>query len=583
MTAVAWHGAYLGLELAQRAPDSQAMLVTDHLTVYTLTELLPTGTGKPTAAFADRIETRSAGEQQDSVDVADAAVIPVTRVSTAGRGKTSVELLIVVVGRSQTTTLLWQYRGPTVRTALATGHCTPTTVLVSTVGSPPPPCLRLVSTPVRAPSAAGLADLSFALLVPDGVMLGIVDTAAPRAGAGAAAAAGASTSLELEQFLRPEAELQLPGTAGLPAGSLLAGTAGVPGARALAPPGAPSGLSGVTTANDVRVAAREAAARACGLALTPLHVFVAFPGSVLAFNRATREQAGWRLDLALPRSAGEAAAASAIGGGRGWDAGPGWRERVGSVAAGGAGGGRGDAEAAASRILGLVQDSAAPRPPGPDESDAHTQGRAVGILAYARAKLISVVIVDEARDEWKSLVERALSESDERRSAWLFEDAARQARDPSQRMWVVARRADWLISRGRAEEAADVLATTSRPFEGVVMRFASEGRSRALIRYATNVLEASTSVGDGLREIQQAVLSTWLLELYLTHLDEVAAEPDDTRESIMLDDDGEPVTEATVLTELRDFVEAFAEWMHGPTVLNLALSHGQESIFELLW
>ena len=553
---MAWVNGNLGEEAAKARGLSPAVLVTASGLVLELAGL--TSNGAPSrpalAALASLASIPGlAYSSEASVEVRDAAVVPTSRGAASGRE--SAEVLVILAGRARQATMLWQFRGPTVKAAIRNGLCHSRS-LPSPAGPPPPPCLRVAR---GGPGAGpGTGRLSFALLSGDGVLTGTVDPSAASAADSTSVSAGSPAP-----FLHLGAEIHLP-----PLLDPRETSAGASASSAAASSSSSSSSSLVVTADAASSAARSAAVRAVGLALTPLHVFVAVPHAVVAINRRTREPARWSFEVPelVPSFR------------RGADL----RRRDRDAPPAGA------ADMARRAISACVQDSASPLPPpapaGPAASSASDPAaRRVGIFALSQEKMVRVVVLDEGREEWRGLVRLARAEKDGPAARRLFEEAEGQARTPEARAWVKGEMADWLVGRGMAEEAAATLAETSRPFESVVLRFASEGSTRALIRYGTDVLERFVGQEEPeLGRIPCTVLATWLLELHLSFLDEVVARRDEGV-ALARDDAGDDVDEGTAEAEALDHVAIFAGWLHAPTAIGLALSHGRDRVFEALW
>ncbi|KAA0165871.1 hypothetical protein FNF28_03376 [Cafeteria roenbergensis] len=611
VTAVAW---VVPAEPSRSRQVSHAVLLTSSGRATEISEL--GSSGRPVVTDAGSLlRAQSAGlSSEAAVDIRDAVAISVSRSggvsgrrgassassagSAPGAAGAAAEVLFLIAGRARQTTLLWQYRGTSVRAAIAAGPCS-TTSLACPTGQPPPPSLRVAHSSASSSSSSaggrsGSAGLSFALLCADGVMIGDVDTSPAPGG-------GSSVAASRKSFLVLGPAIALPPLAGIPGGDIAAdakgsaaSSAAAPRPIGAAPPGSfrgrgsaltassASGASGAaaaataaSSADDIRTAARAAASRALGLALTPLHVFVVFKPSIVAINRRTRAPVDWVFEV--PDLAAAAAATRR-------PEGFGFGSRARSAP-------RPEAALASAALVACVQDSAMPAPPrvvAPDR--AQLEARRVGIFAHSAEKLVRVLVLDEARDEWKGLVRLARAEPDPAAARELFAQAAAESRSADQRAWVTGQLADWLIDKGCAEEAAQTLARTSRPFESVVLRFAAEGATRALIRYATEVLDRTEAEGAGGGDaggaddgvaIQRTVLSTWLLELHLAAADEAAAMADEGVEP-PLDERGEPLTEGAAEAAAAAHIDGYAEWMHAPTALSLVLAHGRERLFDQL-
>jgi hypothetical protein len=576
VSGLAWSNGHFGVDEARKSPPQVAMILAN-AAVWTAD--FSKRTGEPSKA----LDVFASEHLVDSpVDVWDLQAVTLRAGGKggsilAGKSEESV-VLVLVAGRTRQATLFWQLRGSTLRSAIK-GKQAGLSHLSSSLGQPPPPCLciqRVPSGPLAAsasPASASVAALSdsnrltFALLSGDGVMEGYID---PRV-----ALSKSSEGSKPFAVLTNEPLLITPG-AGVPRGTFTgssrdrAAAGGSDAASFLALQRSGASATSRTKSMQGGVitdANRMAACLAVGLCLTPFHVIVTFERQVIALNRRNGSQVWHEVPPAGDGGAREAAALDAAGS-------------------------YGD-------FFCACQDSAGA------SALVRADSMYSGILVVSRKLLWQVSVLDEARGQWRILSRLASNESDEGRARTLFLQAAEAASASDSKadshMEVQIQFAEWLLRSRRAVEAASVFARTSVPFETVALRLATTGFTVALIQYVRAVLEKTEDLTDragDVASIHQTVLSTWLVELYLSAMDEATLLSEEDRARRVWISSGRdpldfaPSTQSEALEvfpsqgelegELATALSLYSSWIHPPTALRLALSHGRTRVFETM-
>ena len=163
-------------------------------------------------------------------------------------------------------------------------------------------------------------------------------------------------------------------------------------------------------------------------------------------------------------------------------------------------------------------------------------GAALVALAYSDKHLFRIIASNEGRDAWRLHLSRG--DFDSARIAAAESPAALEA--------VLTAEADALLASGRAEQAAETLAKSSRPFEATCLRFLEGGHRDGLRRYLEERWERLRPLGAAVAP-QRAVLCAWILEL---HLDGLSGSSGGTLE--------ERVRSDSRKTKIRDFLRKAA-------------------------
>ncbi|CAO1622916.1 unnamed protein product [Sympodiomycopsis kandeliae] len=126
---------------------------------------------------------------------------------------------------------------------------------------------------------------------------------------------------------------------------------------------------------------------------------------------------------------------------------------------------------------------------------------------YTDASIFELVVKDEDRDVWKVYLERGAHDS-----------ALKHVRNSNQRDVVLSAKGDRFFKETRYIQAAQSYAQSfTRTFEEVVLRFLDVDARDALRYYLVARLERLRKVDT----TQRTMLATWLVEIYLSKLDEL--------------------------------------------------------------
>jgi hypothetical protein len=178
--------------------------------------------------------------------------------------------------------------------------------------------------------------------------------------------------------------------------------------------------------------------------------------------------------------------------------------------------------------------------------------------------VFEVEIESEERDVWKLYLDKK-----------EFENAHTFCNNGTQREQVLNAHADYHFSALRYEEAAAVYAKTARSFEEVTLKFVdSEGSSarNALKTYLLTKLFALKA--DDL--IQQTMICTWLVEIFLTNIDNFENDITDAEE---VKNDAKAAEIRIQLSAELDVFKQFLEYndyvLNKPATYELLSSHGR--------
>lgn len=174
------------------------------------------------------------------------------------------------------------------------------------------------------------------------------------------------------------------------------------------------------------------------------------------------------------------------------------------------------------------------------------------IWIYSDRRINQVVVVDEDRDMWKLLVQKARIGDPKD-----FEVALSMCKTESDEQQVFTAQADYYFEREQYDRAAAIYAKTTRSFEEVALRLVDVGQRDCL---KTFLLEKLKCLKRN-EKTQKTVVCTWLVELYLdqfTYLD--PADVDD---------------HANLLFEFKQFLQDHKRSLDPATTFNLIASHGR--------
>ncbi|KAI9224050.1 hypothetical protein BC828DRAFT_412683 [Blastocladiella britannica] len=140
------------------------------------------------------------------------------------------------------------------------------------------------------------------------------------------------------------------------------------------------------------------------------------------------------------------------------------------------------------------------------------------IWVISSDQLFELQVVDEGRDIWQFYL-----------NEHRFEEALKYCRTKDQRDLVIRRQAEFYFNSNRFVLSAKYFAQApSAPFEEVTLRFIEREELEALRVYLNLALEATSNRAKP-DDVQMTMLSTWLLELHLEHLNDLHPNEEEQR------------------------------------------------------
>jgi len=185
---------------------------------------------------------------------------------------------------------------------------------------------------------------------------------------------------------------------------------------------------------------------------------------------------------------------------------------------------------------------------------------------FTTQEIFEIVVTDEDRDVWRIMLKEG-----------QFGLASQYAKTPSQKDAVAVASGDYLISKGRHLEAANVYGKSSRPFEQVALTFIDHGEQDALRRYLTTKIATynKTSI------MQRTMIASWLIEIFMSKmnsLDDTITTKAQLTENTNTAETKDELT--TIRKEFEDFVTRYKGDLDPKTTYEIISSHGREQ--ELL-
>ena len=185
---------------------------------------------------------------------------------------------------------------------------------------------------------------------------------------------------------------------------------------------------------------------------------------------------------------------------------------------------------------------------------------------FTTRDIFEIVIADEDREVWKIMLKQQ-----------KFDLASQFAKTSAQKDAVAMASGDYLISKGRYIEAANVYGKSSRPFEQVALIFIDHGEQDALRRYLTTKIATykKTSV------MQRTMISSWIVEIFMSKINSL----DDTitTRAQLVENTNTAETKddlAAIRKEFIGFVNKYKGDLDRQTTYEIISSHGREQ--ELL-
>ncbi len=211
---------------------------------------------------------------------------------------------------------------------------------------------------------------------------------------------------------------------------------------------------------------------------------------------------------------------------------------------------------------------------------------------YTEMAVFKLSADQEDRDVWRLYLERALNPKISKDT--YFQKALKIVEtDPKRKDVVLTAKGDYAFRQKKFDDAANILARTTKSVEEVTMAFLNKGQKDSLRRYLLNKLKLiqhfkdndSNSEGGQLATQQLTCLCTWIVELYLDKLNEM-------HDSIELAESLKtqkfpttiniPINIATVQaqvakmrTDLITFLEKQKDNLHKDTTFKLLFAHGK--------
>ncbi|KAI8985185.1 Pep3/Vps18/deep orange family-domain-containing protein [Pilobolus umbonatus] len=192
---------------------------------------------------------------------------------------------------------------------------------------------------------------------------------------------------------------------------------------------------------------------------------------------------------------------------------------------------------------------------------------------YTTLSMYELSITNEERDVWKLYLEKK-----------NYNSALRYCKDPAQKDRVYTAQAKDYFGQRRFKMSAQIFAESTVPFEEVALMFVEKEEVDALRVYLAHKLNRLRK-ND---QTQKTIVATWLVELYLSKLNELEnlaasahCSPAPTEATSL-----NPNTESYFLEqvdEIRDEFKAFLETyngnLHRPTTYKLMASQGRNEEF----
>ncbi|KAI7899794.1 Pep3/Vps18/deep orange family-domain-containing protein [Cokeromyces recurvatus] len=192
---------------------------------------------------------------------------------------------------------------------------------------------------------------------------------------------------------------------------------------------------------------------------------------------------------------------------------------------------------------------------------------------YTTLSIYELIISNEERDVWKLYLEKK-----------RYNSALHYCKDPAQRDKVFTAQAKDYFSQRRYKMSAEIFADSTVPFEEVTLMFVEKEEVDALRVYLSNKL-SKLRKND---QTQKTMLATWLVELYLSKLNELEDLASSAHCSPIPNEATNltPNTEAYFLEQLdevrdefKTFLETYSGHLHRPTTYHLITSHGRSEEF----
>jgi hypothetical protein len=178
---------------------------------------------------------------------------------------------------------------------------------------------------------------------------------------------------------------------------------------------------------------------------------------------------------------------------------------------------------------------------------------------YTDANIFEVVVKDEDRNVWKVYLERGLHEA-----------ALKHVKTAPQRDLVLSAQGDSFFKEGRHIQAAQCYSQSfTRTFEQVVLKFLDANAKDALRYYLVVRLERLRKSDV----TQRTLLATWLVEIYLSKLDQL--EDIAAAHAASQDVENYVLEQGLIDEELQQFLVTYKEDLDSRTTFALISRHGR--------
>eukprot|EP00475_Leptophrys_vorax_P001326 TRINITY_DN10707_c0_g1_i1.p1 TRINITY_DN10707_c0_g1~~TRINITY_DN10707_c0_g1_i1.p1 ORF type:complete len:664 (-),score=170.26 TRINITY_DN10707_c0_g1_i1:2071-4062(-) len=176
------------------------------------------------------------------------------------------------------------------------------------------------------------------------------------------------------------------------------------------------------------------------------------------------------------------------------------------------------------------------------------------LWVYGEKAIFEIRFDNEERDVWRILLQKE-----------QFTEALGYC-DAAQREMVLYAQANHLFERQQYEQAAEILAMSSRTFEEVALKFIQRGATQALKTYLINRLERYVEADKDEKQYvtQRIMISTWLVEIFLNQINDLKDSAQNAE------------THAKVVKEFHDFLATYQRHIDQETAFHLISSHGLE-------
>ncbi|KAI9491455.1 Pep3/Vps18/deep orange family-domain-containing protein [Zychaea mexicana] len=197
---------------------------------------------------------------------------------------------------------------------------------------------------------------------------------------------------------------------------------------------------------------------------------------------------------------------------------------------------------------------------------------------YTTFSIYELGVENEERDVWKLYLEKT-----------QYDMALQYCKDPAQKDKVYTAQAKDYFGQRRYQMSAKYFAESAVAFEEVTLKFVEKNERDALRIYLVKKLERFRKKD----RTQKTILATWLVEIYLSKLNDLEDMASSAHCTSVTNGNGEVETPANssaayyeeqlseIKSEFKDFLETYSNVLHKTTTYKLISSHGRSN--ELLY